>query len=196
MKKNLLTATFFLFVATMLGACSVRTVSSSMSASAETAKLNSEYMRIWSRPLELGFAIDESVGENGRIVYIYPKPGQKVFKNLEKDGIDINYREKYKSENYNTVFGSNNFNFNTLSQVQQAAIIQVIKDYNLDGFYVTMIEQTTSTKETAKSVQKNFQVLVKGIALKIKDFGEVEKERVDKIRQEEAGNKEIHYYHD
>ena len=59
-----------------------------------------------------------------------------------------------------------------------------------------MIEQTTSTKETAKSVQKNFQVLVKGIALKIKDFGEVEKERVDKIRQEEAGNKEIHYYHD
>lgn len=195
--KKILIIMVIAIAATMFSGCAKRTVSTRMSASAATAQLKSEGMRIWSRPLEVGFVIDETQGDNGRIVATYPKPGEIVTEKLSQQEVAAANQNRGLFDFGGGaptayVFGSNSFDFNSLPRVQQAAVLSIIKDYNLDGFYVTMIEETIATTVGKKSGHRNFQVVVKGLALKIKDYGEVSAERVDAVRKEEAGNKEVY----
>ncbi len=196
--KKILIIMVIAIAATMFSGCAKRTVSTRMSASAATAQLKSEGMRIWSRPLEVGFVIDETQGDNGRIVATYPKPGEKITEKLTQAEVAAANQAHPNQGLFGGgaptayVFGSNSFDFNSLPRVQQAAVLSIIKDYNLDGFYVTMIEETTATTVGKNSGHRNFQVVVKGLALRIKDYGEVSAERVDAVRKEEAGNKEVY----
>lgn len=195
--KKFLVITLLLVAAVMMSACAKRSVSTRMSASAATAQLRSEGMRIWSRPLEIGFVIDTSKGDDGRMVGTYPEPGQVVTERMSEGEVRaVNAQQGLFSNSMTQtipVFGNEFFNFNALPPVQQAAILHIIKKNDLDGFYVTMIEETIATTVGSKSGRRNFQVVVKGLALKIKEFGEVSPERADAERNSEAASKEVHY---
>lgn len=200
MKKILI---MMLLIATVAvsTACSRRSVrmSSKMNASAATAQIRSEGMRIWSRPLEIGFVVDQSKGDNGRIVSVYPKPGEVVSRELSRQDATAVARGNGKAtvREEIPVYGGKNFSFESLNPIQQAAVLSIIKDENLDGFYVTMIEETIVTTVTSKkqisggeqhSGINNYQVIVKGLALKIQEFGEVSPERADAERNAAAGS--------
>lgn len=200
MKKFLLMMLLIVAAATFT-ACSRSTVrmSSKMNASAATAQIRSEGMRIWSRPLEIGFVVDQSKGDNGRIVSVYPKPGEVVSRELtrrEATTVAGGNRKNAVREEI-PVYGGRNFRFEDLDPIQQAAVLSIIKDENLDGFYVTMIEETIATTVTSKKkldgdeVHKGsskYQVIVKGLALKIQEFGEVSPERADAERNAAAAS--------
>ncbi|MBO4699594.1 hypothetical protein J5690_08320 [bacterium] len=193
--KRVLVIVVLIVTSIVFSGCAKRTVSTRMSASAATAQLKSEGMRIWSRPLEIGFKVDTDKGDNGRLVHVYPKPGEVVQRQLTQGEVAAANQQRGLFDFGGGaptayVYGSNNFNFNALPPVQQAAVLSVIKEYNLDGFYVTMIEETIATTVGSKKGHQNFQVIVKGLALKIQEYGEVSPERSDANRNAYDGSKE------
>lgn len=195
------------------------------SANAAAATVGAEPMKVWSRPLELGFVIDEKVGVNGHIDEIYPKDEDDIkrmseestgYRNAQVQGLN-------RSTQTDSTVSGQDLSFNKLPPLAQSAILAIIKDYNLDGFYVTMIEEFTGTIEKEVStgrtipiykydekqkknvqvgtkqetkIQKNTykQVRVRGIALKLRTFDEVSIERSDAVRKEEAGAPQTYIY--
>lgn len=196
MKKFLVFMLLLIAAATFAG-CSRETISTSskMNASASTAQIRSEGMRIWSRPLELGFVIDKSKGDDGRIVSVYPKQGEISRKLTPQEAVLV---QNAGNRDLIPVYGGKDFKFENLDPIQQAAVLQIIKDENIDGFYVTMIEETIFTSVTSQKLvigeavngNNKYQVTVIGFALKIKDFAEVNEQRADAERNAAAASKE------
>lgn len=192
------------------------TTSLNQRANSAAALLHAESMKVWSRPLELGFEVDEKAGKNGHIDEIFPKDEDDILRMTENETYFRYARlqdEKRTSQTDMTKSGQD-MSFNSLPALAQSAILAIIKDYNLDGFYVTMIEEFTGTiekeyntgrtvpvyemrgkkqvqvgtkQEIKKQKQTYKQVRVRGIALKLKTYDPVNAERSDAVRKEEAG---------
>ncbi len=192
-------------------------------ANSAAASLGAESMKIWSRPLELGFEIKKNVGKDGYIDEIFPKDEEDILRMTENDTYFKYARLQDESGVYQTdrTSSGQDMNFNSLPALAQSAILAIIKDYNLDGFYVTMIEEFTGTIETKQSTGRTIpvyetrgdkqvqtgtkqeiktqkktykQVRVRGIALKIKLYDPVSEERSDAVRKEEAGAPQTYIY--
>lgn len=185
-------------------------------ANSAAASLGAESMKVWSRPLELGFEVNSDVGNHGHIDEIFPKDEDDILRMTENDTYFKYARlqdETGASQTDRTSSGQD-MSFNSLPALAQSAILAIIKDYNLDGFYVTMIEEFTGTIETKQSTGRTIpvyetrgnkqiqtgtkqeiktqkktykQVRVRGIALKLKTYAPVSEERSDAVRKEEAG---------
>ena len=170
-------------------------------AAMDTAYVTSEPMKIWINPIEYQLEIDESVGNKGYIEVTWPKPGNDAD---SIESYDDYYYGKNASSNLmtaNVQFKDASVTFDSLSPKAKRAILYIIKEYGLDGFFVTMIDEFTGTLSQTETSQtyktedgqekKNSRVTTKtktiinirGIALKLKYLGPVSPERADKVRQ-------------
>lgn len=185
-------------------------------ANSAAASLGAESMKIWSRPLELGFEIKKNAGKDGYIDEIFPKDEDDILRMTENDTYFryARLQDERGASQTDRTSSAQDMSFNNLPALAQSAILAIIKDYNLDGFYVTMIEEFTGTIETKQSTGRTIpvyetrgnkkvqtgtqqeiktqkktykQVRVRGIALKIKLYDPVNEERSDAVRKEEAG---------
>ncbi|MBO7127791.1 hypothetical protein J6W78_09665 [bacterium] len=173
----------------------------SQQAAAETAYVSSEPMKIWINPIEYQLEIATDAGKDGYIDEVWPKDSNS------SEAIST-YVDTYTGVNANAQlmaqgvqFRDANMTFDKISGKAQRAILSIIDEYGLDGFFVTMIDEYTDTlSQTQKSeryktkdgeVKQNAtvtttmksRVRIKGIALKLKYLGPVNKERADKVRQ-------------
>ncbi|MBQ4437976.1 hypothetical protein II898_03785 [bacterium] len=171
----------------------------SQQAATGAAHVSSEPMKIWINPIEYQLELDDSVGDNGYIEEVWPKD--------KSEGITTKV-DYYSGLNANTnmlaaavQFKDSNVTFDKLSPMAQRAILYIIKENGLDGFFVTMIDEFTGTlKQTQKSKKYKTKdgevkqdvtrtttlktrIIVKGIALRLKYIGPVSPERADKVRQ-------------
>lgn len=188
------------------------------SANAASASIGAEPMKVWSRPLELGFEVNTNIGQNGHIDEIFPKDEEDILRMTQNETY-YKYAKLQDESNHSQTdrtSSGQDLSFNNLPALAQSAILAIIKDYNLDGFYVTMIEEFTGTIESnestgrtipiykydekqkqrvqtgtqqeMKKVKKTYkQVRVRGIALKLTTYTPVSEERSDAVRKEEAG---------
>lgn len=168
-------------------------------AAADTADVSSEPMKIWINPIEYQLVVDDSVGKGGYIekrISFDPETITTEFKNQDTDATAITQ---------NVHFADNSTSFDGIPYYAQKAILEIIQEYGLDGFMVTLIDQFTGTlsqtetdqkftvedKKGNKQQRKNITktttyktiVTIRGIALKLKFLGPVDKERTDKVRQ-------------
>jgi len=188
-----------------------------------SASLGAESMKVWSIPLEIGFYVPDNVGVHGHIDEVFPKDEDDILRSTEIE----TYYKRVLSPNVkghsqtDSVISGQNINFNELPPLAQSAVLAIIKDYNLDGFYITMIEEftgsiktkestgrtipvyeirdgkkvQTDTKPELREVTKTYkQVRVRGLALKIKVTGPVDTTRSDEIRKQEAGAPKTYIY--
>ncbi|MBO4699900.1 hypothetical protein J5690_09905 [bacterium] len=184
-----------------------------ITVSENRASVRSGYPEIWVRPVEFGYKIKENVGKNGRIDIVFPKDEEDLIKVQQYTSVYYNSGRvpaygvgQQNNTQQNTNKSSRNMDFEDLSPLAKAAILSIIKDYNLDGFYFTMIEEFEGkivvNRETGRSKKLKDggslneietqtttmkQVRIRGIALQLEPFGLVNEERSDAVRKEEAG---------
>lgn len=144
-----------LFLFTFTAICSCSSVST-VSVSRET-KLSPEAMRVWSRPIEIGFQVA------GMIEGKADNKSRDVVSAEEAAGIKLNLFSKNSA-----------VDVEKLSPVARLAAFNAIKASLADGMIITMVkEENNSGTKTA---------WVKGIALKLVIYDEVSVERSDAFR--------------
>lgn len=144
-----------LFLFTFTAICSCSSVST-VSVSRET-KLSPEAMRVWSRPIEIGFQVA------GVIEGKADNKSRDVVSAEEAAGIKLNLFSKNSA-----------VDVEKLSPVARLAAFNAIKASLADGMIITMVkEENNSGTKTA---------WVKGIALKLVIYDEVSVERSDAFR--------------
>lgn len=151
--KRFFGATLVMSVFAVLCSCSSV---ATMSVSRET-KLSPEAMRVWSRPIEIGFQVAgviEGKGDNN---------SKDVVSAEEAAGMKLNLFSKNSA-----------VDVEKLSPVAKLAAFNAIKASNADGMIITMVkEEKSGSTKTA---------WVKGIALKLVIYDEVSVERSDAFR--------------
>ena len=153
--KKLFIITLLVFAAILV--CSCHTVST-VSVSKE-GRLAPEGMRIWSRPIEIGFQVSGTIEGNA---------DNKTYKSVES------YIAKNSKLNFYLFSKNSAIDVDKLSPLAKLAAFNAIKNANVDGMLVTMVKETKDGgKETA---------WVKGIGLKLVIYDEVSAERSDAFR--------------
>ena len=144
-----------LFLFTFTAICSCSSVST-VSVSRET-KLSPEAMRVWSRPIEIGFQVA------GVIEGKADNKSRDVVSAEEAAGMKLNLFSKNSA-----------VDVEKLSPVAKLAAFNAIKAAMADGMIITMVkEEKSGSTKTA---------WVKGIALKLVIYDEVSEERSDAFR--------------
>lgn len=172
----------------------------SQNAASDTAYVRSEPMKIWINPIEYQLEVDETVGDRGYIEEIWPKNSSEGIQTHVSTytGVDQNTNLLVAGVQFKDASAS----FEKLSKPAQKAILWIIKEYGLDGFFVTMIEEYTGTISQKQQTTKKYKtkdgqikqdarvttttstrVIVRGIALRLRLLGPVDRERADKVRQ-------------
>ena len=151
--KRFFGVTLVLSVVALLCSCSSV---ATMSVSKET-KLSPEAMRVWSRPIEIGFQVA------GMIEGKADNKSKDVVRAEEASGMKLN------------IFSKNSaVDVEKLSPVAKLAAFNAINAAMADGMIITMVkEEKSGGTKTA---------WVKGIALKLVVYDEVSKERSDAFR--------------
>ena len=168
-------------------------------AATNTAYVSSEPMKIWINPIEYQLEIDNSVGKGGYI--------EKRISFDPETYTNTTYNQNANATTMapNIKFQDADTNLETIPYYAKRAILEIVQEYGLDGFLVTLIDQYTGTlsqtetdqtfttvdKQGNKQKKKNITktttlktiVTIRGIALKLKYLGPVDKERTDKVRQ-------------
>ena len=151
--KRFLAVTLVMFVFAVLCSCSSV---ATMSVSKET-KLSPEAMRVWSRPIEIGFQV------SGIIEGKADNKSRDVVNAEEAAGMKLNLFSKNSA-----------VDVEKLSPVAKLAAFNAIKASLADGMIITMVkEEKNGGTKTA---------WVKGIALKLVIYDEVSVERSDAFR--------------
>ena len=151
--KRFFGVTLVLSVVALLCSCSSV---ATMSVSKET-KLSPEAMRVWSRPIEIGFQVA------GMIEGKADNKSKDVVSAEEVAGMKLNLFSKNSA-----------VDVEKLSPVAKLAAFNAINAAMADGMIITMVkEEKSSNTQTA---------WVKGIALKLVVYDEVSKERSDAFR--------------
>lgn len=153
MKKIL--AIFAFFCVMFLVSCSTHTVST-ISVSKEE-KLKTEGMRVWSRPIEIGFQVSGSIEGNAD--------------NKSSNPISL---EEAKGMKLNLFSKNEAVDIEKLSPIAKLAAFNAIQAAKADGMVITMVKETDN--------DGNKTALVKGIALKLVIYDEVSPERSDAFR--------------
>lgn len=168
-------------------------------AATNTAYVSSEPMKIWINPIEYQLEIDNSVGKGGYI--------EKRISFDPETRTETSYNQNANATTMapNIKFQDPDTNLETIPYYARRAILEIVQEYGLDGFLVTLIDQYTGTlsqtetdqtfttvdKQGNKQKKKNITktttlktiVTIRGIALKLKYLGPVDKDRTDKVRQ-------------
>lgn len=146
---------FALFCAIVLVSCSKHTVAT-ISVSKDE-KLKTEGMRVWSRPIEIGFQVSGSIegsADNKGSKPIAVKGSGKTSVNLFS--------------------GNKSIEIDRLSPLAKLAAFNAIQTAKADGMVITMLKETND---------EGYQTAwVKGIALKLVIYDEVSSERSDAFR--------------
>ena len=151
--KRFFGISLFLFAFTAICSCSSV---STVSVSRET-KLSPEAMRVWSRPIEIGFQVA------GVIEGKADNKSRDVVSAEEAAGMKLNLFSKNPA-----------VDVEKLSPVAKLAAFNAIKAAMADGMIITMVkEEKSGSTKTA---------WVKGIALKLVIYDEVSEERSDAFR--------------
>ena len=157
--KRFFVITLLVFATAII--CSCGTASNHTIAAktvSKDAQLSVEKMRIWSRPVEVGFQVAGSIeGEADNSI-----GDPTIFDQAQ--GMSLNLFSKNEA-----------VDIETLSPLAKIAAFNAIKKVNADGMMITMIkEENNSGVKTA---------WVKGIALKLVVYDEVSMERSDSFRR-------------
>ena len=153
--KRFFISTLLVFAAILVCSCSTHTVST-ISVSKE-GKLTPEGMRVWSRPIEIGFQVAGSIEGNAD--------------NKTYNSVALNAAEGMKLN----LFSKNEaVDVNNLSPLMKLAAFNAIQGAKADGMVITMAKETDNDGNKA--------AWVKGIALKIVIYDEVSVERSDAFR--------------
>ena len=153
--KRFFVTTILVFAAILVCSCSTHTVST-VSVSKE-GKLTPEGMRVWSRPIEIGFQVAGSIegkADNKKYdsVMLEAAKGMKLNLFSKNEAVDV---EK-------------------LSPLEKLAAFNAIQDAKADGMLITMAKETNNDGDK--------ETWVKGIALKLVIYDEVSVERSDAFR--------------
>lgn len=136
--------------------CSCASQISTMSVSNDE-KLKAEGMRVWSRPIEIGFQVSGSIEGSAD-----NKTADPVALS-EAGGMKLNLFSKNKA-----------INVNNLSPIAKLAAFNAIQAAKADGMVITMLKETKSGSDKT--------AWVKGMALKLVVYDEVSPERSDSFR--------------
>ena len=153
--KRFFVITLMVFAAILICSCSTHTVST-VSVSKE-GKLTPEGMRVWSRPIEIGFQVAGT---------IEGKADNKTYNATalnEAKGMKLNLFSKNSAVDVEKI-----------SPLMKLAAFNAIQAAKADGMLITM------AKETDDDGKK--EAWVKGIALKLVIYDEVSVERSDAFR--------------
>lgn len=150
---------FFIFVilvftAILVCSCSATVTTSSVS---NDEKLKTEGMRVWSRPIEIGFQVSGSIEGSAD--------------NKTANAISL---EEAKGMKLNLFSKNNAVDVDKLSPLMKLAAFNAIQEAKADGMIITMAKETDD--------QGNKKAWVKGIALKLVVYDEVSVERSDAFR--------------
>ena len=152
--KRFFVTTLLVFAAMLVCSCSATVATSSVS---NDEKLKTEGMRVWSRPIEIGFQVSGSI--------------EGKADNKTADAIAL---EDAKGMKLNLFSKNNAINVDKLSPLMKLAAFNAIKAAKADGMIITMAKETKDGKEKT--------AWVKGIALKLVVYDEVSAERSDAFR--------------
>lgn len=153
--KRFFVITLLVFATILFCSCSTHTVST-VSVSKE-GKLTPEGMRVWSRPIEVGFQVSGSTEGSAD--------------NKKSDATALNAVKGLKMN----LFSKNEaVDVEKLSPLMKLAAYNAVQAAKADGMLITM------AKETDDDGQK--KAWVKGIALKLVIYDEVSVERSDAFR--------------
>ncbi len=152
--KRFFVITLLVFAAILLCSCSATVATSSVS---NDEKLKAEGMRVWSRPIEIGFQVSGSIegsadNKSANAITLEEAKGLKLNLFSKNEAVDV---EK-------------------LSPLMKLAAFNAIQAAKADGMVITM------AKETKDGSYKT--AWVKGIALKLVVYDEVSMERSDAFR--------------
>ena len=153
--KRFFVITLLVFAAILICSCSTRTVSTT--SISKEGKLTPEGMRVWSRPIEIGFQVTGTIEGNAD--------------NKTADAAALNEAKGMKLN----LFSKNSaVDVEKLSPLMKLAAFNAIQAAKADGMLITMAKETNiDGKKTA---------WVKGIALKLVIYDEVSVERSDAFR--------------
>ncbi|MBQ4437600.1 hypothetical protein II898_01865 [bacterium] len=153
--KKFFAITLLVFAAILVCSCSTHTVST-ISVSKEE-KLKPEGMRVWSRPIEMGFQVSGSIEGNA---------DNKIYDSVTLEaaqGMKLNLFSKNEA-----------VDIEKLSPLMKLAAFNAIQTAKADGMVITMAQETDNDGKK--------EAWVKGIALKLVIYDEVSAERSDAFR--------------
>lgn len=153
--KRFFITTLMVFAAILVCSCSTHTIST-VSVSKE-GKLTPEGMRVWSRPIEIGFQVAGTIEGNAD-----NKHYDSVVLDAAK-GMKLNLFSKNEA-----------VNIKELSPLMKLAAFNAIQAAKADGMIITMAKETDNDGDKA--------AWVKGVALKLVIYDEVSVERSDAFR--------------
>lgn len=153
--KRFFVTTLMVFAAIMICSCSTRTVSTT--SISKEGKLTPEGMRVWSRPIEIGFQVAGTIegsanNETADATALNEAKGMKLNLFSKNSAVDV---EK-------------------LSPLMKLAAFNAIQAAKADGMLITMAKETNNNGDK--------EAWVKGIALKLVIYDEVSVERSDAFR--------------
>lgn len=154
--KRFFVITLLAFAAILVCACAPQRTVATLSVSRET-KLSPEAMRVWSRPIEIGFQVSGSI--EGTADDKINKPN--IFDQAK--GLNLNLFSKNAS-----------IDIEKLSPLAKVAAFNAIQAAKADGMIITMVKEEKDHNVTT--------AWVKGVALKIVIYDEVSAERSDRFR--------------
>jgi len=152
--KRFFVITLLVFAAVLVCSCSATVATSSVS---NDEKLKAEGMRVWSRPIEIGFQVSGSIEGSADNQTADPVALS------EAGGSKLNLFSKNKS-----------IDVDKLSPIAKLAAFNAIQAAKADGMVITMLKETKDGKKKT--------AWVKGIALKLVVYDEVSAERSDAFR--------------
>ena len=152
--KRFFVITLLVFAAILVSSCAPTISTLSVS---NDEKLKTEGMRVWSRPIEVGFQVVGSIEGNAD--------------NKTASAISL---EEAKGMKLNLFSKNNAVDVEQLSPLMKLAAFNAIQAAKADGMVITMAKETDN--------QGNKTAWVKGIALKLVVYDEVSMERSDAFR--------------
>lgn len=154
--KRFFVITLMVFAAILFCSCSTHTISTT--SISKEGKLAPEGLRIWSRPIEIGFQVVGTIEGNAD-----NKHYDSVMLDAAK-GMKLNLFSKNEA-----------VDIETLSPLMKLAAFNAIQAAKADGMLIIMAKETNNNGDK--------KAWVKGIALKLVIYDEVSAERSDAARQ-------------
>ena len=121
---------------------------------------------IWTRPLEVGF-------EMGRYIEA-ESTTRRLLGCMRVDGDPVRKSSSVPMMGVQT----------GLSTGAEMAVAKAVQNNNADGMYILLVEESVEWAGLVKETTTK----VRGRALKLEDFGSVDKDRATRVRVEEAAN--------